>query len=491
MVTPLPKTETTENLLVQVASVASPLTAATNAGYTSNFTTNERCRDVMKPPMPAPQLEALFKEVDFTGRLGKLLEVSALPDGGYYHWDELRHRSPPEDLTHMEWWAGVKLARNHLLKPISLWDKNGDPFFYGLPDPVLRLIHEIDREAAGGIQMSEEVTNPASRDRYVINSLIEESITSSQLEGAATTKEVAKDMIRSGRKPVDRGEQMILNNFRAMRFIQEHRDDPLTPTLIFQLHRIVTDETLEDPTKAGQFRDSHDNIIIEDGLGNVLHVPPPAEELAQRLDAMCAFANEQPSDEAFIPPVVRAVILHFWIGYDHPFVDGNGRTARALFYWSMLAQGYWLAEYISISQILKKAVGQYSRSFCYTETDNNDITYFLLYHLRVIQRAIRSLQQYLSRKMEEIRRVEGLLRQSADLNYRQLALLSHALKHPGMRYTIESHRKSHDVAYQTARTDLLDLADRKLLIQRRAGRAFVFRAPSNLGDRLATVDNTP
>src|SRR5665811_1340341 len=134
------------------------------------------------------------------------------------------------------------------------------------------------------------------RDRYVINSLIEESITSSQLEGAATTKEVAKNMIRSGRKPVDRGEQMILNNFRAMRFIQQHRHEPLTPDLVFELHRIVTAETLEDPAKAGRFRDSDDHIIVEDGLGNLLHVPPPAEELPRRLDAMCAFANEEPSD---------------------------------------------------------------------------------------------------------------------------------------------------------------------------------------------------
>lgn len=435
--------------------------------------------------MPAPQLPELLDEVDLGQRLGRLLEISALPDGEYFHWDDLRHRTPPEDLTHKEWWAGVKFARAHLLKPIPLLDKQGNPFHYGLPDPLLRLLHEIDQQAAGGIQMTEEVTNPLMRDRYVINSLIEESITSSQLEGAATTKEVAKNMIRSGRRPIDRGEQMIMNNFLAMRFIQQHRDQHLTPELVFQLHRLVTDQTLDDPNKAGRFRGSDDNIIVEDGLGNVLHVPPAAEELPARLEKMCSFANEPPADHIFVHPVVRAVILHFWVGYDHPFVDGNGRTARALFYWSMLRQGYWLAEYISISQILKKAVGQYSRSFAYTETDNNDTTYFLLYHVRVIQRAIRSLQKYLRRKMEQIRRVEGLLRQSADLNYRQLALLSHALKHPGMRYTIQSHRQSHDVAYQTARTDLLDLANRDLLMQRRSGKAYVFTAPNDLGARLA------
>src|SRR5205814_10028127 len=51
-------------------------------------------------------------------------------------------------------------------------------------------------------------------------------------------------------------------------------------------------------------------------------------------------------------PMVRSMILHFWLAYDHPFVDGNGRTARALFYWSMLRNGYWMFEYITISKII-------------------------------------------------------------------------------------------------------------------------------------------
>ena len=60
----------------------------------------------------------------------------------------------------------------------------------------------------------------------------------------------------------------------------------------------------------------------------------------------------------FIHPMIRSIILHFWLAYDHPFVDGNGRTARALFYWSMLRHGYWLFEFISISQIILKGPDQ-------------------------------------------------------------------------------------------------------------------------------------
>lgn len=436
----------------------------------------------MKRPMPAPTLDECLTDKKTLAQLVGLLEIGPVPTGEYLHWDELRHRTPPAGLTAEEWWSGVKIARNYMRKPVPIRDKGGANFVYCLADPVLRLLHQVDQNATGGIQLTEEVTNPATRERYIVNSLIEESITSSQLEGASTTSEVARDMIRSGRRPTDKSERMILNNYYAMQFVQEHRGVPLTPDLIFELHRIVTQDTLDDPTKAGIFRTNEDRIVIEDDHGNILHVPPAAEELQGRIEALCEFANARPTD-VFMHPVIRAIVLHFAIGYDHPFVDGNGRTARALFYWSMLSEKYWLAEYISISRILKKAPSQYGRAFLFTETDEQDLTYFIVYQLGVIARAIEDLKGYLRKKMQEIREVESLLKRS-EFNYRQLALLSHALKHPGREYTTQSHGTSHKVVAQTARTDLLDLVSKGLLEKREIGRGFVFRAPNDLGQRL-------
>lgn len=437
--------------------------------------------------MRPPAFESVISSLDLSGKAGVLFAIGAAPGGKYLHWDELRHRQPPAGLSHEEWWAGVKLARAHAMKPIPLQDREGVPFRYMLPDGVLRLLHVIDQNAGGGIQLTEEVTTPATRDRYIVNSLIEESITSSQLEGASTTADVARDMLRSGRRPTDRSERMILNNFMAMRFVQENRGSELTPAFVFELHRLVTEGTLDDPEKAGTFRADEDDIVVSDEVGNTLHTPPNADELRGRLKAMCDFANAPGGDGPFIHPVVRAALLHFWLAYDHPFVDGNGRTARALFYWSMLSRGYWLAEYISVSRILKKAPGQYARAFLHTETDGNDLTYFIVYQLGVIEQAIEDLKAYLRKKMAEIRHVQALLKRSADLNHRQLALLGHALKHPGRPYTVQSHRTSHRISTATARTDLLDLQKRGLLDMRRSGKAFVFTAPEDLGARLSAA----
>ena len=177
---------------------------------------------------------------------------------------------------------------------------------------------------------------------------------------------------------------MILNNFAAMQFITRVKAGPLTPERVFEIHQMVTDGTLEDTFAAGRFRHSGEHRVVADANGEVFHEPPPAGELPRRLQAMCDFANAQ-SPDCVVHPALRAIILHFWLAYDHPYVDGNGRTARALFYWAMLHHGYWLFEFISNSHILRQAPAQYRRSFLYTETDDNDLTYFIVAQSKVIR----------------------------------------------------------------------------------------------------------
>lgn len=441
----------------------------------------------MKIPRTPPDLTSLIRTPP-PERVQRILAQGVGPLVGekYRHWDTLQYLKPPGDLNHEEWWLALKLARQQLLKALPLSDRGGHPFYVGMPDPVFESVHRIDRDASGQIAISEQVTDQATRDRYLVNSIIEEAITSSQLEGAATTRSVAKDMLRSGRRPRDRGERMILNNFHGMRFLRDLKGKPLTGRMVLDLHRIVTEGTLEKPDAAGRLRSERDEpVYVWDRRdGTLLHEPPPPGSLPGRLEQMCDFANGR-TPAFFIHPVIRAITLHFWVGYDHPFVDGNGRTARALFYWSMLSHGYWLCEFLSISSILRRAPAKYIRAYLYAETDGNDLTYFVLYHLAVIGRAIRGLQDYLKHKTEELRETRALLRRSAEFNHRQLALLSHALRHPGMQYTIESHRMSHDIVYQTARSDLLALAEKGLLEIHRTGRKFYFTSPENLTHRLA------
>jgi Fic family protein len=215
-----------------------------------------------------------------------------------------------------------------------------------------------------------------------------------------------------------------------------------------------------------------------------MHYLPPASTLDDRLAKVCAFGNQT---EPFVHPVIRSIILHFIIGYDHPFVDGNGRTARALFYWSMLHHKYWLAEYISISQIVLKAPARYARAFLHTETDEADLTYFVVEQLSVIMRSLESLHEYIQRKTREIQSLENELQGIEVLNHRQRALIRHAIRHPGKRYTVAEHQTSQNVSYESARSDLLNLAKRGLLTAKMVGVKWIFTPQTQLTGRLAAL----
>lgn len=443
----------------------------------------------MRLPARPPDLDQVLAEMDSRQAIALVTRAGSGPvdrRGRYLHWDELRNKAPPDDLSHIEWWVTTKMARRAIARPLPLQAREGRSFRFSNVDSILESVHAIDQKAGGQLLAVEQI--PAERTRYLVSSLTEEAITSSQLEGATTTRKEAKRLLSTGRPPRDRSEAMIVNNYRAMMRAKELAGSELTPHDVLDLHRIVTEGTLDEPADAGRLqRPEDDRIGVYSELdGTLVHSPPPAHELARRLDELCRFANGA-TGPGFLHPVVRAVVCHFMLAYDHPFSDGNGRTARAVFYWSMLSSGYWLAEFISISSILKKAPAQYTRSFLYTETDEDDLTYFVVYQLDVLRRSIDELGQYLERRIAETHRIESFVRGSDVLNHRQLDVVRRALRDPSEPVTIAEHQGRHRVTHQTARSDLLRLESLGLLEKRKRGRRFVFWPHEGMEQRLQAL----
>jgi Fic family protein len=442
-----------------------------------------------KIPQRPPALNELLSNLD-PQRLNAIVS-SRREEDAYWHWDELRRRKPPDGLEVEEWWLQQKLIRAGNRRTLPFADTDGNFFWFTIPDEASSLLHEIDQLAAGRVVAPTEIVSESTRDRYLVSSLMEEAISSSLLEGAATTRQEAKQLLRSGREPVTRAERMVVNNYRTMNLIRQDLEEPLTPEMVLDIHRTVTEGTLEDPADAGRLQEVSDErvVVAHQYEDLVYHRPPPADVLPQRLDALVAFANATES-KPFLHPVIRAIAMHFWLAYDHPFVDGNGRTARALFYRSMLRQGYWLTEFLSISRLLYQAPAQYERAFLFVETDEADLTYFLLHQLRIIRSSIDELYEYLSQRAEEIRGLERHLGTTGRFNMRQLALLAHALKRPDAIYTFQTHQNSHRVVYETARKDLLDLEALGLLQRGRVGREFRFFPVRDLGQQILELKAT-
>jgi len=445
----------------------------------------------MRLPQTPPAWQPLMNEVVAQNKGVALfrfaMEESARADR-YLHWDEFRRRISGDDsLTLEQKWAAVRMNRFTRAQPVPLRDGQGQPFTFFLTQGAFEMLHDIDLHCGGSMGLAADgIVKEQTRDRYYVNSLFEEALTSSQLEGAAVTRSEAREMIRHQRPPATDHEKMVMNNYRTMRLLSELKDQPLSEALILRIHGEITAGTMENPDNEGKFRSADVPVRVEDEeSGEIVHTPPPADQLPGRIAELCAFANE-PDMKGFLHPVIRSIILHFWIAYDHPFVDGNGRTARALFYWSMLRHRYWLAEFFSISHEILKAPKKYYRAFLHTETDGNDLNYFTLHQLDVIRASIASLQDYIRRKQTEAESLRRLLGPASGFNHRQLALLRHALDHPDAAYTVVSHQTSHGVSNQTAKMDLEVLVQQGLLIRSKRGKAFMYSPVGNLREQLSS-----
>lgn len=388
----------------------------------------------------------------------------------YLHWEELKHRKLPLDPVIV--WNLMKLSRE--LKAKSL--KFGDWVFkYNLIDEFHERLHILDKSAAGNLLSSLDALQD-NRRKYIISSLMEEAIASSQIEGAATTREIAKKMLQENRKPKNKDEKMIVNNYDTVKHIVDIKNEAFTPERILEIHRMITGGTLEQPQYEGNFRESNE-IAVYSHDGTLLHKPVEYTEVPKLVKELCDFAKSK--DEDFIHPVIKGIIIHFLVGYIHPFNDGNGRTARALFYWYLIKNDYWLFEYMAVSRVINNSKKQYRNAYIYTESDrtpndSGDLTYFIKYNLDCIQKALDDTLEYLERKQKEQAQTLKIITESGNLTLRQAEILKQFLKQPEKPVTIKEIVTIYSVAYATARSDLFRLAELGYVEKRKAGKEFIF-----------------
>ncbi len=451
----------------------------------------------MRMPKPPPLLEdifndpatdssSFFKRISNPEMQGYIRRVNEK----YSHWDKIRYHPLPEGISHNEAWAAIKLSRMQQRQPLDISVDMGPEgcLNYWLPPEHQRLLHRIDQQAGGTLGGTTALGLASSVDRFLFNSLMEEAIASSQLEGATTTRDVAKKMLLQKRNPATLAERMIFNNYRAMMEIRDRKEVPLSPKFLCEIQEILTTDTLQENQTPGQFRTGDDEaVVIADSVtGDTIFTPPSPHSIPRRIGELCEFANE--TQESFLHPVIKAIALHFAIGYIHPFCDGNGRTARAIFYWQMLRTGYWLFEYLPISRILLEGPVKYAKAYLYTETDEADLTYFIHRNLIVIDRAINDLHAYLKRQQIESQAAIDFLRSSSqETNFRQISVIQSALKKRHMEVTLQEHASEFGISQGTARTDLFGLEALGLLRRIKRGRKWVFLPVQPLAQQIQTM----
>jgi len=125
-----------------------------------------------------------------------------------------------------------------------------------------------------------------------------------------------------------RDKQEVLNYLEVLENIKNLiKDNFITEKDILNIHRMVTKNTLDNPTDSGVYRNRY--VVVGNRFtGEVFFRPPQNQEVPGLVKDLLSCINSKESKE--LDPIIEAGIVHYELVRIHPFVDGNGRTARVL-----------------------------------------------------------------------------------------------------------------------------------------------------------------
>jgi len=374
----------------------------------------------------------------------------------------------PGEFPLPEVWQEIHKERRSKAENLALKDEKGETFWYVNTKPLQAKLHQIDSRGKDSLY---SYIKPDIENELALDSIIEEAWASNIIEGAFTTRKRAQELVRRNLTPKDKNELMMKNNHQAMTFILENRESEFSIDFILEIHRIITQNTLDDPEYAGKFRD--DEVFIWDKTNTVIFKPMAEENIKESLNNLVTWVNTH-SEEDFIHPILKASIIHFFLVYVHPFFDGNGRTARAIFYFYLLKHKYDFFKYFSISALIAKQKEKYYKAIKEVEDYENDLTYFLLYSTDVVLKSIDEILDKIAKKYQSDIISKNINLRGVHLNRRQKRLIKILIDQDQKTMTTRRYEKIFKVSYGTARSDLNELSENGLLQKRKLGKGFLY-----------------
>ena len=399
--------------------------------------------------------------------------IKRVNEDEYLYWDKIKFKEPaPQGISKEGLWQVIKISRKMQSKKTPIRDENGKYFSWIKLSYLEEFFHNLDMNTGGELFTGKAEVDKRNKQKLITRGIMEEAIASSQLEGAATSRQMAKKMLREERKPKNESERMIVNTYLSMKALEdEYKNKKMSTELILEMHSLIIKDTFDEKGEKPRIRKEDDDIcVVDKSSGVIYHKAPNIKFAKEEMNMLVKFANNELETGYFMHPVIKAIFLHFWIGYLHPFTDGNGRLARLLFYWYLLKKGYWAFSYLPISKIIKLSTMQYEMAYVYSEQDDNDLTYFANYNIQKIKLAIKNFNEYLEKQVRENIKMKKKSETKYKLNDRQVYLLQYLYGAPDERTTLKMHMNVYQVAKMTASKDLKELARKGFLKPLKKGR---------------------
>jgi Fic family protein len=300
--------------------------------------------------------------------------------------------------------------------------------------------------------------------------LILESHHSTHIEGTQLTLEQS-ERILTGKpagevRPDDR--QELLNYREAMDFVSKYLNEKseITEELIKEIHRTLVKEVRGGTLEPGRYRKVQ-NYVVNSLTGEVIYTPPPPEKVPALMKGLVEWLNS----EKDIHPVLVAGIAQYKFVEIHPFLDGNGRTARVLCTLLLYKNGYDFKRLFSLSEFYDKDRRRYYEAIRSVKENDMDLTRWLEYFVEGLKTQM--LEVKAKGELAIKKEVVADKAAKAGLNDRQRSALIYLLENPYISRS--KYVELYKVSLRTANYDLA-LLERLGFIERAGvGRATKYR----------------
>ncbi|MBL7546094.1 MAG: Fic family protein [Bdellovibrionaceae bacterium] len=375
--------------------------------------------------------------------------------------EEIKYRLKQQGKSEEEWPSIRKeIVASRKTGSITLFFKSIEPKFWFYPaDIIHKKINDIEKL---GKDLYEQINKNASfKTEFLLDSAIEEAITSAIYEGAQSTRAQAEQLIASDERPKNKDEWMLIKNFKAMKWVKNNQQTALSKEVILQLHHIVTENTLEgdDINFQGKFRNDKVFVGPHEGINH--------GKIEQAINEMIQLTTNNPR---YFHPLLKGILVHYFMGYIHPFFDGNGRTARALFYFKSIRNQLNYIELLSVSAYLRIHGKQYENSFVKVKENEYDLTYFIDFCLDSILSALKEV----SRKVGYLLRMTDL-KERFELSQTQIGLIQRMALHKFRTIDIEEYAQQISKSREFARQELKRLLDLNLVSEIKMSKKLVYK----------------
>src|SRR3990167_11308412 len=184
----------------------------------------------------------------------------------YVDWNSFKHFQIPKDFIPETAWAYLKFNRFSNRERTPVKSTANDSFTYIITKTMYKRLSFIDSNTSGFLGSDVEKPTEIQKNKLIISGLTEEAIASSQIEGANTSRKVAKEMLLSQRKARSKDEQMIINNYQVMQRLMDWKDLKINLNILLDIQKNITAGTLENESDSGRLRYDSDGINVVNKL---------------------------------------------------------------------------------------------------------------------------------------------------------------------------------------------------------------------------------